>query len=94
MNFESRVLPELRAALAQFPGFQLEEKLAWSRSLLSNPPIEKSEHVHTTSQMIPGAAGEMLVKVYEPCLANGRQASGHAVDSWRRLCNGASGYGR
>ncbi|KJB88398.1 lipase [Paenibacillus sp. E194] len=66
MNFESRVLPELRAALEQFPGFQLEEKLAWSRSLLSNPPIEKSEHVHTTSQMIPGAAGEMLAKVYEP----------------------------
>ncbi|MGM1047560.1 MAG: alpha/beta hydrolase [Bacillota bacterium] len=66
MDFESRVLPELRSTLALFPGFQLEENLEWSRSLLSNPPIEKSEHVRTTSQMIPGAVGEMLVKIYEP----------------------------
>ncbi|SMF69474.1 Acetyl esterase/lipase [Paenibacillus uliginis N3/975] len=66
MDFESRVLPELRSALALFPGFQLEGNLEWSRSLLSNPPIEKSEHVRTTSQMIPGAAGEMLVEIYEP----------------------------
>ncbi|WP_018759405.1 alpha/beta hydrolase [Paenibacillus terrigena] len=66
MNFENRVLPELRSTLAQFPGFQLEDHLAWSRSLLSNPPIEKSEDVCTTSRMIPGAAGEMLVKIYEP----------------------------
>lgn len=66
MDFESRVLPELRPTLSLFPGFKLEGNLDWSRSLLSNPPIEKSEHVRTTSRMIPGAAGEMLVKIYEP----------------------------
>ncbi|MFK4305162.1 acetyl esterase/lipase [Paenibacillus sp. RC254] len=66
MNFESRVLPELRPILAQFPGFQLEENLELSRSYLSSPPIEKSEHVHTTSRMIPSVAGEILVKIYEP----------------------------
>ncbi|UHA73740.1 alpha/beta hydrolase [Paenibacillus sp. 481] len=71
MDFESRVLPQLRSVLAQFPGFQLEENIEWSRSLLSNPPIEKSEHVHTTSRMIPGAAGEMLVKIYEPAQRTG-----------------------
>lgn len=68
MNFESRVLPELRPVLAQFPGFQLEGKLEWSRSLLSSSPIEKSEHVRSTSRMIPGAAGEILVKIYEPAV--------------------------
>ncbi|MGW8959114.1 alpha/beta hydrolase [Paenibacillus sp. NPDC055715] len=66
MDFESRVLPELRSILVQFPGFQLEENLELSRSYLSSPPIEKSEHVRTTSRMIPGVAGEMLVKIYEP----------------------------
>lgn len=70
MNIDSRVLPELRQAFAQFPGFQLEENLEWSRSLLSNPPLEKSEHVHTTSRMIPGAAGEMLANIYEPAGRN------------------------
>ncbi|MCR8845169.1 alpha/beta hydrolase [Paenibacillus sp. SC116] len=71
MNFESRVLPELRSTLAQFPGFQLEEKLAWSRSLLVGPPIEQSEHVRTITRMIPGADGEMLVKIYEPVQRTG-----------------------
>ncbi len=71
MDFESRVLPELRPIVAQFPGFQLEENLEWSRSLLSSPPIEKSEHVSTTSRIIPGAAGEMLVKIYEPVQRTG-----------------------
>ncbi|MET3207515.1 UNVERIFIED_CONTAM: acetyl esterase/lipase [Paenibacillus sp. PvR008] len=66
MDFESRVLPELRSILAQFPGFQLEENLELSRSYLSSPPIEKSEHVRTTSRMIPSVAGEILVKIYEP----------------------------
>ncbi|MDK8181765.1 alpha/beta hydrolase [Paenibacillus sp. UMB4589-SE434] len=66
MNFESRVLPELKSALAQFPGFQLEANLEGSRSMLSGPPIEASEHVSTTSRMIRGGAGEMLVKIYEP----------------------------
>ncbi|MCG7410828.1 alpha/beta hydrolase [Paenibacillus sp. ACRRX] len=66
MNFESRVLPELKLALAQFPGFQLEANLEGSRSMLSGPPIEASEHVSTTSRMIRGGAGEMLVKIYEP----------------------------
>jgi acetyl esterase/lipase len=71
MNFESRLLPELRLVLAQFPGFQLEENLEWSRSLLSSSPIEKSEHVHTTSRMIPSVAGEILVKIYEPAERTG-----------------------
>lgn len=66
MDFESRVLPELRSILAQFPGFQLEENLELSRSYLASPPIEKSEHVRTTSRMIPSVAGEILVKIYEP----------------------------
>jgi acetyl esterase/lipase len=71
MDFESRVLPELRSVLAGFPGFQLEENLELSRSYLSGPPIEKSEHVHTTSRMIPSVAGEMLVKIYEPAQRTG-----------------------
>ncbi len=66
MNMDKRILPELRQAFEQFPGFQLEENLEWSRSLVSAPPVKKSEHVHTTSRMIPGAAGEMLAKIYEP----------------------------
>ena len=66
MDFNSRVLPELRQAFAQFPGFQLEENLEGSRAMLKSPPIAKSEQVRTTSRMIPGAAGEMLAKVYEP----------------------------
>ncbi|NUU62985.1 alpha/beta hydrolase [Paenibacillus agri] len=71
MDFESRVLPELRSVLAEFPGFQLEENLELSRSYLTGPPIEKSEHVHTTSRMIPSVAGEMLVKIYEPAQRTG-----------------------
>lgn len=66
MKIDSRVLPELKQAFSQFPGFQLEENLESSRSLLSNPHLEKSELVHMTKRMIPRAAGEMLVKVYEP----------------------------
>ncbi|MBD8499876.1 alpha/beta hydrolase [Paenibacillus arenosi] len=66
MNFKSRVLPELRPTLAQFPGFQLAEKLAWSRNLLAGPPIKPSDHVRTTTRMIPGAAGEIVAKIYEP----------------------------
>ncbi|MCP1309514.1 alpha/beta hydrolase [Paenibacillus tyrfis] len=66
MNMDKRILPELRQAYAQFPGFQLEENLERSRSLVSPPPVKKSEHVHTTSRTIPGAAGEMLAKIYEP----------------------------
>ncbi|GGG11652.1 esterase [Paenibacillus albidus] len=71
MDFESRVLPELRSVLAEFPGFQLEDNLELSRSYLSSPPIEKSEHVRTASRMIPSAAGEMLVKIYEPAQRTG-----------------------
>ncbi|KEQ26939.1 alpha/beta hydrolase [Paenibacillus tyrfis] len=66
MSMDKRILPELRKAFAQFPGFQLEENLEWSRSLVSAPPVKKSEHVHITSRTIPGAAGEMLAKIYEP----------------------------
>jgi len=68
MDFESRVLPELRPILAQFPGFQLEGNLELSRSYLSSSPIEGSVHVRTTSRMIPSAAGELRVKIYEPSL--------------------------
>ncbi|NEW05334.1 alpha/beta hydrolase [Paenibacillus sp. SYP-B3998] len=71
MDFESRVLPELRSVLEVFPSFDLEGNLELSRSLVSNPPIEKSEHVCTTSRMIPGAAGEMLAKIYEPTQRTG-----------------------
>ncbi|NEU26712.1 alpha/beta hydrolase [Paenibacillus polymyxa] len=66
MDFENRLLPELRSVIAQFPGFQLEENLELSRSYLLSPPIEQSEHVRTTSRMIPSVAGEILVKIYEP----------------------------
>ncbi|MCM3677098.1 alpha/beta hydrolase [Peribacillus simplex] len=70
MSIINRVLPELRQAFAHFPGFQFEENLEWSRSLLLNPHVEKSEHVHTISRMIPGVVGEMLVKIYEPAERN------------------------
>ncbi|MGE7932662.1 alpha/beta hydrolase [Viridibacillus arvi] len=70
MKIDSRVLPELKQAFSQFPGFQLEENLESSRSLLSNPNLEKSKLVRTTNRMIPGAAGEMLVKIYEPVEEN------------------------
>lgn len=73
MDFQSRVLPELRQALEQFPGFQLEENLEASRTMLRNPPIEKSELVNTTSRMIQGVAGEMLVKIYEPSQRTGNK---------------------
>ncbi|MGE7917224.1 alpha/beta hydrolase [Lysinibacillus xylanilyticus] len=71
MTINNRVLPELKQAYSQFPGFRLEEDLAWSRSLLSNPPSEKSELVHTSNRMIPrGDGDEMLVKIYEPVERN------------------------
>lgn len=38
MTIINRILPELRQAYSEFPGFRLEEDLTWSRSLLSNPP--------------------------------------------------------
>ncbi|MGR9594637.1 alpha/beta hydrolase [Bacillus thuringiensis] len=70
MKIDSRVLPELKQAFSQFPGFQLEGDLEVSRSLLLNPHLEKSELVNMTKRMIPGAAGEMLVKIYEPVEKN------------------------
>ncbi|WP_338652099.1 alpha/beta hydrolase [Lysinibacillus sp. Y5S-8] len=71
MTINNRVLPELRQAYSQFPGFRLQEDLAWSRSLLVQPPLEKSKLVHTTNCMIPrGDGGEMLVKIYEPIERN------------------------
>lgn len=70
MDFHSRVLPELRQTLTQFSGFHLED-LESSRAMLKNPPREQSKHVRTTSRMIPGAAGEMLAKIYEPTLRTG-----------------------
>lgn len=71
MTINNRVLPELRQAYSQFPGFRLQEDLVWSRSLLVQPPLEKSKLVHTTNCMIPrGDGGEMLVKIYEPIERN------------------------
>lgn len=70
MNMDKRILPELREVYSQFPGFQLEGNLEWSRGLVSAPPVKRSEHVNTTSRKIPGAAGEMLVKIYEPAGRN------------------------
>jgi len=67
MTIINRILPELRQAYSEFPGFRLEEDLTWSRGLLSNPPSKKSEDVLTTNCMIPrGDGDEMLVKIYEP----------------------------
>ena len=67
MTIINRILPELRQAYSEFPGFRLEEDLTWSRGLLSNPPSKKSEDVLTTNCMIPRCDGdEMLVKIYEP----------------------------
>ncbi|WP_155593906.1 alpha/beta hydrolase [Lysinibacillus cavernae] len=71
MTINNRVLPELKQAYLQFPGFRLEKDLEWSRSLLSNPPLKRSELVHTTNRMIArGDGGEMLVKIYEPVKQN------------------------
>lgn len=70
MSIDKRILPELREAYSQFPGFQLEENLEWSRSLVSAPSLKRSEHVNTTSRKIPGVAGEILVKIYEPAGRN------------------------
>lgn len=66
MSIETRILPELREVHSQFPGFELEKNLEWSRSLVSAASVRKSEHVKTTSRKIPRDGGEMLVKIYEP----------------------------
>ncbi|MHA7582437.1 alpha/beta hydrolase [Paenibacillus vandeheii] len=66
MSIETRILPELREVHSQFPGFELEKNLEWSRSLVSAASVRKSEHVNTTSRKIPRDGGEMLVKIYEP----------------------------
>ncbi|OMF15557.1 lipase [Paenibacillus amylolyticus] len=66
MSIETRILPELREVYSQFPGFELEKNLEWSRSLVSAASVRKSEHVNTTSRKIPRDGGEMLVKIYEP----------------------------
>ncbi|WP_418301917.1 alpha/beta hydrolase [Lysinibacillus fusiformis] len=67
MTINDRILPELRQAYSQFPGFRLDENLEWSRRLLAQSPLEESELVLTTNRTIPrGDGGEMLVKIYEP----------------------------
>ncbi|MFE6075352.1 alpha/beta hydrolase [Paenibacillus sp. NPDC057886] len=66
MSYVDRVVPELRDTLTQFPGFNLKGGLQVSRAMLVNPPIEKSDDVRTTKRIIAGAAGDMLVKIYEP----------------------------
>jgi acetyl esterase/lipase len=65
MDFESRVLPELRPMLALFPQMNLPDDLQVIRSL-PVPEIEKSPHVVTKSRMIPGPDNELMVKIYEP----------------------------
>lgn len=65
MDFESRVLPELRPFLNLVPQFNLPDDLY----LMRNSPIpqfEKSPHVVTTKRTISGPGGELMVKVYEP----------------------------
>ncbi|WFA86892.1 alpha/beta hydrolase [Paenibacillus amylolyticus] len=66
MSIETRILPELREVYSQFPGFELEKNLEWSRNLVSAASVKKSEHVNTTSRKIPRDGGELLVKIYEP----------------------------
>ncbi|MEK4274385.1 alpha/beta hydrolase [Paenibacillus sp. FSL R7-0026] len=66
MSIETRILPELREVYSQFPGFELEKNLEWSRNLVSAVSVRKSELVNTTSRKIPRDGGEMLVKIYEP----------------------------
>lgn len=71
MTINDRILPELRQAYSQFPGFRLDEDLEWSRRLLVQSPLEESELVVTTNRTIPrGDGGEMLVKIYEPVKRN------------------------
>ncbi|WP_424767558.1 alpha/beta hydrolase [Paenibacillus sp. sgz302251] len=65
MDFESRVLPELRPLLALFPQMNLPDDLQLIRSF-PKPEMEKSPHVITNSRIIPGPAGELMVKIYEP----------------------------
>ena len=42
MTIINRILPELRQAYSEFPGFRLED-LTWSRGLLSNPPSKNQK---------------------------------------------------
>ncbi|ODV53956.1 MULTISPECIES: alpha/beta hydrolase [Lysinibacillus] len=71
MTIIERILPELRQAYSQFPGFRLDEDLEWSRRLLAQLPLEESELVLITNRTIlRGDGGEMLVKIYEPVKRN------------------------
>lgn len=69
MDFESKVLPELRPVLELLPQWKLPEDLHLIRSsslFSSVPEFEKSPHVVTTKRTIAGPGGELMVKVYEP----------------------------
>lgn len=65
MEFECRVLPELRPFLKLLPQMNLPDDLALMRSS-PIPEFEKSPHVVTTKRMITGPGGELMVKIYEP----------------------------
>ncbi|WP_338552420.1 alpha/beta hydrolase [Paenibacillus sp. KS-LC4] len=65
MNFESRVLPELRATLEQLPPLDLPNDLQLFRGVPVQE-VEKSPHVATRTQMISGPASNLLLKIYEP----------------------------
>jgi acetyl esterase/lipase len=71
MNFISRVVPELKQGVNLLPPLHLPDDLDKARQL-PLPQTEKSEHVHLTERMIPGAqSNEMLVKIYEPIRREG-----------------------
>lgn len=65
MDFESRVLPELRPILSLLPKVSLPDDLALMRSF-TFPQSETASHIVMTKRTISGPAGELLVKVYEP----------------------------
>ncbi|BBH24066.1 esterase [Paenibacillus baekrokdamisoli] len=65
MDFESRVLPELRSTLAVLPQLNLPYDLENFRNF-PIPECEKSPDVAIKNLMIAGPASELLIKIYEP----------------------------
>lgn len=65
MEFINRVAPELREALANTPHLTLPDDVESARNIPFMPP-HQSEHIRIVSRMVPGPAGEIKVKIYEP----------------------------
>jgi len=65
MDFESRVLPELKRVLSFIKPKNLYEALQMIRSF-PLPEREKSEHIRIVTRMIPGSEQGLSVKIYEP----------------------------